>query len=105
MFLVENAMNEVLQFSNESLKKMPFLKNGKKQLWKKEKIGEDGVFTLRIPQTQNFLTISHQFCNSPSFENFCVEGIILSYLITYIFAHFISLKRPKTKSPINQKNQ
>ena len=80
MFLVENAMNEVLQFSNESLKKMPFLKNGTKELWKKEKIGEDGVFTLRIPQTQKFLTISHpSYCNSPSFEDFScfsVEGII-----------------------------
>ena len=106
MFLVENALNnEVLQFSDDLLKRMPFLKNDTRQLWKKEKVGEDGLFTLRIPQTQNFLTISHQFCNSPSFENFCVEGIILSYLITYIFAHFISLKRPKTKSPINQKNQ
>ena len=78
MFLVENAMNEVLQFSNESLKKIPFLKNGTKQLWKKEKVGEDGLFTLRIPQTQKYLTIPPhgQFCNSPSFEDFCVEGII-----------------------------
>ena len=74
MFLVENAMNEVLQFSNESLKKIPFLKNGTKQLWKKEKVGKDGFFTLRIPQSQNFLTISN-FCNSP-FEDFCVEGNI-----------------------------
>ena len=80
MFLVENALNEVLQFSNESLKKIPFLKNGTNQLWKKEKVGEDGLFTLRIPQTQNFLTISHpSYCNSPSFEDFScfsVEGII-----------------------------
>ena len=68
MFLVENALNE-------SLKKMPFLKNYTKQLWKKEKVGEDGLFTLRIPQTQSFLTISNRFCNSP-FEDFCVEGII-----------------------------
>ena len=75
-FLIENAINEVLQFSNESLRKIPFLKNGTKQLWKKEKVGEDGLFTLRIPQTQNFLTISNQFCNSPSFEDFCVEGTI-----------------------------
>ena len=75
LFLVENAMNDVLQFSNESLKKMPFLKNGTKQLWKKEKVGEDGLFTLRIPQSQNFLAISNPFCNSP-FEDFCVEGNI-----------------------------
>ena len=77
LFLVENAMNgEVLQFSlSLSLIKMPFLKNGTKQLWKKEKVGEDGLFTLRIPQSQNFLAISNPFCNSP-FEDFCVEGII-----------------------------
>ena len=76
MFLVENDLNEVLEFSNNSLNKEPFLKNNPKQLWRKEKVGEDGLFTLRIPQTQNFLTISNQFCNSPSFEDFCVEGTI-----------------------------
>ena len=72
------TLKERLQFSNESLKKMHFLKNDTKQLWKKEKVGEDGLFTLRIPQTQNYLTIppQRQFCNSPSFEGFCVEGII-----------------------------
>ena len=75
MFLVENTMNEVLQFSNESLKKIPFLKNGTNQLWKKEKVGEDGLFTLRSPPDQNYLTLSNQFCNSP-IEDFCVDGII-----------------------------
>ena len=81
MFLVENAMNQVLQFSNESLKKIPVLKNGTKQLWKKEKVGEDGLFTLRIPQSQKFLTLSsNNSCNS-TLEIFCLDGT--SYLISY----------------------
>ena len=76
MFLVENTLNEeVLEFTNNLLKKEPFLKNNPRQLWKKEKVGENGLFTLRIPQNQKFLTLSNQKCNSP-FEDFCVEGII-----------------------------
>ena len=76
MFLVENAMNEVLQFSNESLKKIPFLKNGTKQMWKKEKVGEDGLFTLRSPQTQKYLTLSSKYSCNSTLEVFCLNGII-----------------------------
>ena len=76
MFLVENTLNEeVLEFTNNLLKKEPFLKNNPRQLWKKEKVGEDGLFTLRIPPNKNYLTLSNQFCNSP-IEDFCVDGII-----------------------------
>ena len=83
MFLVENALNnEVLQFSDDLLKRMPFLKNDTRQLWKKEKVGEDGLFTLRSPQTQIYLTHSNQFCNSPN-EDFCVNGIIY-IILAYI---------------------
>ena len=105
MFLVENALNEVLQFSDESLKKMPFLKNDAKQLWKKEKVGEDGLFTLRSPQNQQFLTLSNQKCNSP-IEDFCLDGIILNIILTltYMPASFHQ-DRPKTESPIDQNNQ
>ena len=76
MFLVENTLNKVLEFSNNTLKKEPFLKNNHKQLWKKEKVGEDGLFTLRSPQTQKYLTRSSKYSCNSTFEVFCLNGII-----------------------------
>ena len=105
MFLVENALNnEVLQFSDELLKKMPFLKNDTRQLWKKEKVGEDGLFTLRSPQTQKYLTLSSKYSCNSTLEVFCLDGTyyLISYLPSYMSALYIIKITQKTNYQNNR---
>ena len=100
MFLVENALKEVMEFSNNSLKKEPILKNNPRQLWKKEKVGEDGLFTLRSPQTQKYLTLSSKYSCNSTLEVFCLDGTyyLISYLLSYMSASYHQ-DNPKNKLP------
>ena len=104
MFLVENALKEVMEFSNNSLKKEPILKNNPRQLWKKEKVGEDGLFTLRSTQTQKYLTLSSKYSCSSTLEVFCLDGTyyLISYLLSYMSALYIIKITQKTNYQNNR---
>ena len=104
MFLVENALKEVMEFSNNSLKKEPILKNNPRQLWKKEKVGEDGLFTLRSTQTQKYLTLSSKYSCNSTLEVFCLDGTyyLISYLLSYMSALYIIKITQKTNYQNNR---